>query len=178
MSLKGLKVAILVEDYFDERELIYPYYRFKEAGAEVVLVGPKKGAYRSKVGLEVTAEEAADPSRCGEFHVVYIPGGYAPDRLRRSRAVLEFVRGVHERRGYVVAVCHGPWLLISSGLARGREIAAFRSIHDDVKNAGAKLSDKGYSIDGRVATATDPETMVDLFRELIPLLERAVEGGV
>ena len=166
-----LRVAILVEDYFDERELIYPLYRFKEAGAEVDLLAPKAGEYHGKNGFPLKISKTVSPELAEEYDVVWIPGGYAPDRLRRSRDVLEFVRRMYELGKIVTAVCHGPWVLISAGIIKGRKVTAFYSIHDDVKNAGAELVGERAVRDGNLITGTDPEAMPDMVKLIFEALK-------
>jgi len=159
-----VKAAILVEDYFDERELIFPLYRLLELGFEVELVAPRPGAYHGKQGFRVEAGQAADPGRAGEYSLLWIPGGYAPDRLRRSREVLELVRRVYERGGVIAAVCHAPWVLISAGIIAGRRVAAYYAIHDDVRNAGAVIAEEKAVRDGNLVTGTDPSAMPEMIR--------------
>lgn len=166
----SLRVAILVEDYFDERELIYPLFRFKEAGATVDLLGPELRVYRGKNGLPVRADKVVDSRQAGDYDIVWIPGGYAPDRLRRSKEVLEFVRKAYSAGKIIAAVCHGPWVLISAGIIRGKKVTAFYSIHDDVKNAGAVLVREKAVRDGNLVTGTDPEAMPDMVRLIFEAL--------
>jgi len=114
MSLKGKRIAILAEDMYDELELWYPYYRLVEEGAEVKIIGPEVKEYQSKRGYPVQAEFAADKVKADDFDGVVVPGGFAPDRLRRYFAVLNLVRGVFEKGGVVASICHGAWVLISA----------------------------------------------------------------
>jgi Putative intracellular protease/amidase len=164
-----MKAAVLVEDLFDERELVYPYYRLRELGFEVDLVGPELREYRGKSGLAVKATRDARSALQEDYIVLWIPGGYAPDRLRRSRDVLELVRKV-AGRGVVAAVCHAPWVLISAGLVKGRRVAGFFSIHDDLRNAGAVVVDAAFIRDGNIVTGTDPEAMPGMFKLLLEAL--------
>jgi len=164
-----MKAVVLVEDLFDERELVYPYYRLKELGFEVDLVGPELREYRGKSGLVVRATKDARTALQEDYVVLWIPGGYAPDRLRRSKDVLELVRKVAER-GVVAAVCHAPWVLISAGLVRGRRGTSFFSIHDDLRNAGAVVIDAAFTRDGNIVTGTDPEAMPGMFKLLLEAL--------
>jgi len=159
-----LKAAVLVEDYFDERELIFPLYRLKELGFEVELVGPEVKEYHGKQGFRIAAAVKANPSRAEEYDLIWIPGGYAPDRLRRSREILELVRRAYLSGKVIAAVCHAPWVLISAGVIRGKKVAAFYAIHDDVKNAGGILVEDEAIRDGNLITGTGPEAMPKMFR--------------
>ena len=164
-----MRAAVLVEDLFDERELIYPLYRLKELGFQVDLVGPEAREYRGKSGLAVKATKDARTALGEDYEVLWIPGGYAPDRLRRSKEVLELVRKVAER-GVVAAVCHAPWVLISAELGRGRRVTGFHSIRDDLRNAGAQVVDEPYVRDGNIITGTDPEAMPGMMKLLLEAL--------
>lgn len=164
-----MKAAVLVEDLFDERELIFPLYRLKELGFQVDIVGPETREYHGKAGLAVKATKDARSALREEYDVLWIPGGYAPDRLRRSQEVLELVKKV-AGKGIVAAVCHAPWVLISAGLVKGRRVAAFFSIHDDLRNAGAQVVNEPYVRDGNIITGTDPEAMPGMFKLLLEAL--------
>ena len=105
---------------FNEYELIYPYYRLQEAGAEVVRVGPKaKLVYRSKLGLPTKSDMGMDQVEATEFDGIVIPGGYAPDHMRRHQKMVELVRDLDEQGKLVAAICHAGWMLASSGVAKG-----------------------------------------------------------
>jgi len=166
-----MRAAILVEDYFDERELIYPLYRLKELGFEVDLVGPELREYHGKQGFKVMANVQVDPSKATYYDLIWIPGGYAPDRLRRSKAVLEFVKKAYDSGKVVAAVCHAPWVLISAGIIKGKKVAAFHAIHDDVRNAGGVLVEGNVAVDGNLVTGTDPEAMPEMFKSIKKLLK-------
>jgi len=169
-----VKVAILVEDLVEEVELVYPYFRFKELGAEVDIVGPDVKEYRGKHNVPLKAGRKADPALADEYDVLWIPGGYAPDRLRRHGSVLEMVKRVYESGKIVAAVCHGPWVLVSAGIIKGKKVTGWVSIHDDLRNAGAELVDKplfGNAVrDGNLITGTDPEAMPSMMKLLIQAL--------
>jgi len=131
------RVAILIDEMFEDAEFIYPYYRLIEAGAEVDVVGVKKGAYSGKHGTTAKATQTIEGLRSSAYDALYIPGGYAPDRLRRSPAMVAFVRSAYEEGKTICAVCHGPSLLISAGILGGKRVTGYPSIGDDLVNAGA-----------------------------------------
>ena len=120
MELKGKTVAILVEDLYQELEVWYPLYRLREAGAEVVVVGTGKKSYKSKLGYEVQPNADINDVKAGDFDGIIIPGGYAPDILRRFPAVNGFVADVFKRGSVVAAICHGLWVCVSAGILKGR----------------------------------------------------------
>lgn len=155
--LQGKRVAILAADLYEDQELWYPYYRLQEAGADVTLVGVEADTtYTSKHGYPVTTDESAQQVHAEDFDGVVIPGGYAPDKLRRSDAVLNLVRAIHDRGGMVAAICHAGWVPISAGIMRGRTATCFYAIKDDLINAGAVYKDEPVVADGNLVTSRSP----------------------
>ena len=150
------QVAILIEDLFDEREFIYPYYRVMEAGFRPLVVGPEARVYKGKTGLSWKADAAASEVAADDLVGLLIPGGYAPDRLRRHEAVLELVRAVDRAKKPLGAICHAGWVLISAGVVKGRRLTGYFSIKDDLVNAGAIYLDEAPVVDGNLVTARDP----------------------
>jgi protease I len=150
------QVAILIEDLFDEREFIYPYYRVQEAGYKPLVLGPEARIYKGKTGLGWKADAAAGEVPADDLAGLLIPGGYAPDRLRRSEAVLELVRALDAAKKPLGAVCHAGWVLISAGVVRGRRLTGYPSIKDDLKNAGAIYLDEAPVVDENLITARGP----------------------
>ncbi len=164
------KIAVLLEDYFNEFEVIYPYYRLKEAGFDSVLVAPEKKAYHSKAGLVIASEMSIDEVNSEEFYGVVIPGGYAPDRLRRSEKILKFVKTMFDQEKLVASICHGGWVLISAHIVNGVTLTSFYAIKDDLKNAGAKYVDEEVVVDGNLITSRSPEDLPAFMREAIKFL--------
>ncbi len=160
------KALILIENGFDDVEYIVPYYRFLEAGFEVAVAAPAAGTYVGKVGLKADAVDVRSLS-ADEFDLLYLPGGHAPDRLRRHPEVLEFVRKVHDKGGLIAAICHAPHVLISAGLTRGRKMTSFFSIKDDVVNSGAEWVDAPVVVDGNLITARFPADLPVFLPEVI-----------
>src|SRR5882724_7581704 len=136
--LSGKRVAILIEDDFEDREVTGPLDALRAAGATVVLVGPTEGnRYRGKRGEAiVTAGLAAGAARMKDFDALVIPGGYAPDKMRMRHAMVDFAREAMESGKPVASICHGPQLLISANSLKGRTLTCWPSIAIDVKNAG------------------------------------------
>jgi protease I len=168
MSTAGKRVAVLVEQKYEELEVWYPVYRLREAGYEVVLVGPEAGTvYPSKLGYPAKADAAASDVSAAEFAAVVIPGGFAPDYIRRSEPMLKLVRDLLAERKPVAAVCHGPWVLCSTAGLRGRTATCFHSIRDDVVNAGANYVDREVVIDGNVITSRRPDDLPAFVKALI-----------
>src|SRR5688500_18851336 len=143
MATSGKRVAVLVEQQYQEMEVWYPVYRLREAGCEVTLVGPEvKKTYHSKLGYPARTDAAADGVSADEFDAVVIPGGFAPDYIRRSEPMLKLVRDMAAAGKVLAAVCHGPWVLCSTAALKGKKATCFHSVKDDVVNAGATYVDQ------------------------------------
>lgn len=171
------RVLIPIDDLFDEREFIYPYYRILEAGHEVIVAARMEGNYHSKAGLEVSAGDAFSEIDPKEIDAIFIPGGYAPDRVRRDEHALELVRNLMVRGRVVGAVCHGPWLLLSAGVVAGRKITSFFSIRPELEGAGAIWTGNKVEVDGNLVTGTDPSSLPELLPRFLALLEKTIVEG-
>lgn len=166
MDLKGTRVAVLVEQKYEELEVWYPVYRLREAGCEVVLVGPKAGeTYPSKLGYPAKADVSAADVTADRFHAVVIPGGFSPDYVRRSEPMLKLVRDTHAQGKPIAAICHGPWVLCSvrlpqgDSVLKGKKLTCFHSIRDDVTNAGGVFVDQDVVVDGNIITSRTPSDL-------------------
>jgi len=173
MPLGGKKVALLVEDGYEDLELWVPYYRLKEEGAEVVLAGPERRTYASKHGYPCQVQTAVADLRASEFDGVVVPGGVqGPDRLRRHREVLDFVRAMDDAGKVVAAICHAAWVPISAKIVRGRRMTSYASVRDDCINAGAEWVDKECVVDGNLITSRFPEDLPAFCRALVSALSQ------
>ncbi|HHE48380.1 MAG TPA: type 1 glutamine amidotransferase [Candidatus Acetothermia bacterium] len=170
MKLTGKRVAVLVADLYQELEFWYPYLRLKEEGAEVVAVGPEEGEYKSKLGYPAKADLAAAMARAEDFDAVIIPGGYAPDYMRRSPELVALVRKMAEQGKVVAAICHGGWMLCSARVVKGKRVTSFYAIRDDLENAGATWVDKPVVRDGNLITSRVPSDLPAFLREVISAL--------
>lgn len=177
MRLKGTRVAVLVEEIYEDLELWYPALRLQEAGAEVSIIGPRAGeTYKSKHGYPAKADLGMDEAQASQFDAVVIPGGFAPDRMRRHAAMLDFVRAMHEDGKPIAFICHAGWVPISAGIVTGRTATSFSAIKDDMVNAGVRWVDQEVVVDGNLISSRTPSDLPAFCRELVALLERSAAG--
>ena len=172
--LGGKRIAILVEEGFEDAELIEPMRAMKEAGAKVVIVGSgSQDSYQGKRGAAtVKVDAAADKVKAEDFDAIIVPGGYAPDRMRRYQSMIDLVREAYDGGKVVAAVCHGPQLLIPADIVRGRRVTSFSSIAVDLKNAGADWVDEPVVQDGNLITSRKPADLPRFNRAIIKSLAR------
>lgn len=174
MGLQGKRIAILAENLYQEMELWVPYYRLKEEGATVKIVGTGTAkTYTSKNGYPVNVDVPADEVKGADFDAVVIPGGYAPDLMRRSAAMVRLVKQAFDAGKVVAAICHAGWVLCSAGILRGKTATGFFSIKDDMVNAGTRFVDQEVVVDGNLITSRKPDDLPAFCRELVAALEKA-----
>ena len=172
MTLSGRRVAILVENLYEDLEFWYPYYRLKEEGADITVVGTGSSPlYKGKHGLEAKPDATAEQADPRAFDAIVIPGGYAPDYMRRYQALLDFVKEVHSQGKIVAAICHAGWVLASAGLAKGLRMTCFSSIREDMVNAGADYVDQAVVRDGNIITSRFPADLPAFCKEIVAALE-------
>lgn len=171
------RVAVLVEDQFEDMELWYPVLRLREAGADVKLVGPRVGIYRGRHGLTADAAVSVDDVTAKDLDGLIVPGGYAPDRLRRHQAMVALVREVNDNGAIIGFICHAGWLLISSGILRGRRATSFHSIRDDMINAGVDWHDQPVVVDGNLISSRNPGDLPVFMPAVIAALSERVAAA-
>jgi protease I len=171
MKLTGKRIAILAENLYQELEVWYPLLRFREEGAEVVVVGSGSAStHTSKLGYPVEVDRKAEEVTAAEFDAVIIPGGYAPDIMRRYPAMVRLVREAALAGKVVAAICHGGWMLASAEVLQGRKVTAFFAIKDDLVHAGATFVDAEVVVDGNLITSRKPEDLPAFCRAIIAAL--------
>lgn len=168
MELKGKKVAIPVENLFNTFEFWYPYYRLKEAGAEVIVVGSGSSeTYTGKPGTEVKVNVNIDQVGASDFDGIVIPGGYAPDIMRRYPKMVQLVKDLFESGKVVAAICHAGWMLASAEILKGKTVTSFFAIKDDLVHAGANWVDEEVVVDGNLITSRMPDDLPAFMRAVI-----------
>ena len=177
MELDGKRIAVLAENLYEDLELWYPLIRMTEAGAKVTVVGTGTAeTYQGKHGLPVAVETTADRVTAADFDALIVPGGYAPDLLRRHKSVLKLVRDVFDAGKPVAAICHAGWVLVSAGIVRGKQLTSYPSIKDDMVNAGARWEDSEVVVDGNLITSRKPDDLPAFCKAIIASLSKVATG--
>jgi protease I len=176
-NLKGVKVAILVTDGFEQVELTEPRKALDQAGAETSIVSPKTGQVRgwkfTDWGDDFPVDAALDQARPEEFDALLLPGGVMnPDSLRIQPKAVDFIKSFFDAGKPVAAICHGPWTVIEAGAARGRRIAAWPSLKTDLRNAGAEWIDEEVVVDKKLVSSRKPDDIPAFNRETIGLFSQ------
>jgi protease I len=177
-KLKGKKIAILVEDGFEQVELTSPKQALEEAGATTHIVSPKrdkvKGWEHTEWGQEFPVDVQIEQANANDYDALLLPGGVMnPDKLRTSKPAIQFVRSFFEQKKPVAAICHGPWVLVEAGVLNGRKVTSYHSIQTDVKNAGGNWVDEEVVVDQGLVTSRNPDDLPAFNRKLV---EEVSEG--
>jgi protease I len=174
-----MRIACLLDSGFEDSEFRKPYDAFTEAGHTVTVVGLEAGkelaGYRGKE--KTRADKGIDAVRADEFDALFIPGGYSPDHLRIDQRAVRFTRDFFDADRPVFAVCHGPQLLITAEVVRGRRMTAWPTIQADLRQVGADVVDEEVVVDGRLVTSRKPDDLDAFSRESLRLLETQPAGA-
>lgn len=178
MDLKGKKVAILVEDGFEQVELTSPKEALEAAGAKTHIISPKrdkvKGWEHTKWGQDFHVDVAIEQANANDYDALLLPGGVMnPDKLRGSKKAVQFVREFANQGKPIAAICHGPWLLVEADIVKGRQVTSYPSIQTDLKNAGAKWVDQEVVVDQGIVTSRNPDDLPAFNRKMV---EEVAEG--
>ena len=176
MELTGKKVLIFVGPDFEDREFVYPLYRLKEAGAQVVVAGLGEKMYKGKYGIPVEPDGSCDDYVNAKFDAVIVPGGWAPDKIRANEAALEIVRKAVSKGAVVAAICHGGWVLASADVCKGKTMTSYKNIKDDLIHAGANWVDKEVVVDGGIVTSRTPTDLPAFMREVVKAMQASPVG--
>jgi len=171
MSVEGKRVGILIEDFYQELEVWYPLLRLREAGADAFTIGMEAGqVYKSKLGYPAKADYGINDVTPTELAALVIPGGWAPDHMRRHPSYVNMVREMNALGKPIAAICHAGWMLCSAGIVKNRRATCFFSIKDDLINAGAHYVDEPVVVDGNLITSRVPDDLPAFCRELLKKL--------
>jgi len=171
MGLQGKRVAILVDQQYQELEVWYPYYRLIEEGAAVELVGPEAGQeYPSKLGYPCQSTISAEAAIAARFDAAIVPGGWCPDFMRRDERMIELIQKMAADRIVLAAICHGPWMLCCTDALKGKRATSFMAIKHDMLNAGAEWVDEACVVDGNVITSRTPDDLPAFCKAIIEAL--------
>ena len=173
MNLADAQIAVLAENLYQELELWYPLMRLREEGCNVVVVGPTESTYASKLGYPVKPDMAIADADPAMFDAVVIPGGFAPENMRRTRALIDFVRKVHDQGALVAAVCHAGLVLASAGIARDRDLTCVALVKDDVIHAGGRYRDEALVRDRNLITSRLPSDLHVFCKAIVDYLREA-----
>lgn len=160
------KIAVIIDNFFEDSEYTEPVNAFKEKGHEIVHVGleKEKTVKGKKQQTPVTIDQSVNQVKAADFDALLIPGGYSPDQLRAHESAVSFTRDFMEQDKPVFSICHGPQLLITADVIQGRTLTGWTSIVQDIKNAGGKFIDKAVVEDGNLVTSRNPGDLPDFIR--------------
>jgi protease I len=171
--LKGKKIVILVAEQFQDMEVMYPYYRFKEEGAEVIVAGTGSAeTYNGKYGYPIQTTTTADKVNFKDIDAVIIPGGWAPDFIRRFEAPVKLVKDAFNAGKVIGAICHAGSVLVSAGILKGKTATAFKAVKDDMVAAGVNFVDKEVVVDKNLITSRKPDDLPAFCKAIIGALEK------
>ncbi len=170
MSLSKRRVLFFAAPYYEDLELWYPKLRLEEEGATTVVAGLGEPTYQGKRGYPLTVDTSVDQVDAADFDALVIPGGWAPDVMRRSERLLDITRAFHEAGKPIAFICHAGWVPISAGIVRGRRGTSVGAIRDDLVNAGMQWEDSPVVVDGNLISSRTPADLGDFCKALIAAL--------
>jgi len=171
MKLQNKRILCLVHEAFEDLEFWYPYYRLVEEGASLTVAGETRGAlYHGKYGIPAIADIAYKDARPEDYDALLVPGGWAPDKIRRFSEVKDLVRSLNKRGAVLGHICHAGWVFITAGILKGRKVTSTPAIRDDMENAGAIWVDEPVVVDGNLVSSRRPPDLPHYVKALIELL--------
>ncbi len=165
-----MKALIISADNFEDSELLVPYYRLQEAGIEVEVASLAAGRITGKHGYEVRVDKSLAEVNPDNYAILILPGGKAPAVVRKEPRALDICRQFMTHAKPVAAICHGPQTLISAGLVRGRRLTCYRTVADELREAGALYEDREVVVDGKLVTSRQPSDLPAFMREMMKLV--------
>jgi protease I len=170
-----MKALFISADRYEDSELLFPYYRLREEGVDVDIASKNKGLIKGKHGYEVEVTKTLSEVRLEDYDILVLPGGKAPDEVRKEPKALEIARDFFLKDKPIAAICHGPQTLISARLLKGRHATCYRTVVDELKASGAIYEDKEVVVDGNLVTSRQPSDLPAFMREIIKIINRAVQ---
>ena len=174
-----MRIACVLDVDYEDSEFKLPYDAFKQAGHQVTIVGlePGKELPGKKGTVTTKAENGIDQVRPEQFDALFIPGGYSPDHLRANPKMVQFIKSFMDANKPVLAICHGPQLLITARVVKGRKLTAWQTIQDDLQQVGADVVDQDVVVDKNLITSRKPADIPAFIREALKLLEKVPVGA-
>ncbi len=171
--MPGKKVAIMVDEMYQVLEVWYPYYRLVEGGVEVDFIAAEANEqYHSKEGYPCVSGVSVKEANADDYDCMVVPGGFAPDFMRRSADVIKFANDMVNKGKVIAAICHGGWLLCSTNVYKGKKATCFMAIKDDIKNAGAEYIDAECVVDGNLITSRKPDDLPAFCKAILKALAK------
>ena len=167
-----MKALIISADNFEDTELLVPYYRLKEEGLHVDVTSIKKGRIKGIHGYEIDVAKTLDEVNSEDYDILVLPGGRAPEVIRKEEKAVELARHFFKKNKPVSAICHGPQILITAGLLKGRHATCYKSVAQEMKDAGAIYEDKEVVVDGNLVTSRQPSDLPSFPKETMQMLKR------
>lgn len=165
------RACILVAQDFQDMEVMYPYYRLKEAGHEVIVAGTGEKELHGKYGYPIQCDRSISEVEAEEFDLFLVPGGWAPDFMRRSEHAAKLIQAANEKGKLIAAICHAGWVLASAKMLKGKRMTSFHAIRDDLENAGADWVDEPVVVDGNLISARNPDDLPEFMKNILAKLE-------
>jgi len=170
--MSGKKAAIMVDEMYQVLEVWFPYYRLREAGIKIDLVAAEANKeYHSKEGYPCISTLKASDANVDDYSCMIVPGGFAPDYMRRSKDVIKFANDMVNSDKIIAAICHGGWLLCSTKIYQGKKATCYMAIKDDIINAGADYVDRKCVVDGNLITSRKPDDLPSFCKALLGKLK-------
>lgn len=167
------KVVIITGPGFEDAEVIYPYYRLQEEGFSVDIVTSNESAVKGKYGYPLMPTASLADLQSKEYDIVVIPGGHeAPDRVRQIQIVLDFVKDMNNKHKIISSTCHGPWVLISAGILKGKNATCYQGMKDDLINAGAIYKNEPVVVDKNIITSDHPRHLGEWMKATVAAVLR------
>ena len=167
-----MRVLIVSADNFEDSELLVPYYRLKEEEIEVDIASMRKGKIRGKRGYEVEVDKTLEEVRSRNYDLLILPGGKAPEAIRKEEEAVKIAKDFFEENKPVSAICHGPQLLVTADLLKGRHATCSKSVAEELKDAGAIYEDREVIVDGNLITSRQPSDLPAFLRETMNMLKK------